>query len=461
MQQQQGTYDLVIIGSGVGGLCAGALLAHSGYKVLVLESLNRIGGRCSADYVEGFILPVGAIAIHKGGGFADTFKDVGEQMDLVDVPQLYYRIRGKDYEMPTKGSISALFGIIGQMDSDDKNKGKLMTGLVKAGASEMFMGAFRKGIKESTKDDITFKDWILQYTDNDLANEIFDCICSCMMGGHSYEVKASTVFNWFVKMGGSREVGISPKGNIVNMEKLVNSIKRDGSDVWVNSPVTKITTSGNQVTGVIVNKEGKEVTIPSKLVISDCGPKETANLVGPEILGDDYMKILRLKARPHPVTMCFVASDVPLWPEDGRPAIGMWTGTRRITSVVPFSSVCPGLAPAGQHMLFAFGAPKTSEAHMNKEEEIRQITLDLEEQMPKFKEHGRILKFVPKDVDDPFPEVRTRGPGVPCETPIKGLYNVGDAILEPGYAGSTGAALSGRKVVEIVKKNYKPSGKKK
>jgi prolycopene isomerase len=38
------TFDIVIIGSGISGLCCGALLAQSNMKVLVLEQHNKIGG---------------------------------------------------------------------------------------------------------------------------------------------------------------------------------------------------------------------------------------------------------------------------------------------------------------------------------------------------------------------------------------------------------------------------------
>ncbi|NLX50677.1 MAG: FAD-binding protein, partial [Deltaproteobacteria bacterium] len=34
-------YDVIVIGAGIGGLCAGALLAHQGRKVLVLEQAPR------------------------------------------------------------------------------------------------------------------------------------------------------------------------------------------------------------------------------------------------------------------------------------------------------------------------------------------------------------------------------------------------------------------------------------
>ena len=40
----QESYDVIIIGSGIGGLCSAALLSMKGKKVLVLEKHFKIGG---------------------------------------------------------------------------------------------------------------------------------------------------------------------------------------------------------------------------------------------------------------------------------------------------------------------------------------------------------------------------------------------------------------------------------
>ncbi len=37
-------YDAIVIGSGLGGLTAGALFAHAGHRVLVLERNYTFGG---------------------------------------------------------------------------------------------------------------------------------------------------------------------------------------------------------------------------------------------------------------------------------------------------------------------------------------------------------------------------------------------------------------------------------
>ncbi|MEG1556274.1 MAG: FAD/NAD(P)-binding protein, partial [Bacteroidales bacterium] len=37
-------YDIIIIGSGLGGLITGYILAKNGYKVMVLEKNSQFGG---------------------------------------------------------------------------------------------------------------------------------------------------------------------------------------------------------------------------------------------------------------------------------------------------------------------------------------------------------------------------------------------------------------------------------
>jgi len=56
-------YDVVIIGSGVGGLTSAALLSKEGLKVLVLEQSDRIGGCCSNYNHNGFQPDVGAVFV--------------------------------------------------------------------------------------------------------------------------------------------------------------------------------------------------------------------------------------------------------------------------------------------------------------------------------------------------------------------------------------------------------------
>jgi len=450
---EQKKYDVIVVGSGIGGLSAGALLAHKGYRTLLLEKLDVIGGRCSTMEFEGFQLPTGAMAIHKGGGLGETFNDVGSELELVMIPPLYWRLDGKDYQMPAKGSVTVMLDIINKLEVD---RTKLLGGFARAAASEKIMGAFRNSATESEKQYMTFRDWLLQYTDNFLAHNLFDSITVSLAGGHIYEMPASAVFGWFIKMGGARDVGYPPHGHLVEMEKLARVIRANG-DVWTGCPVKNIMVEKGKATGVIVEKDGQDIKIESQLVVSNSIVRKTVEMAGAENFSDDYLRMLRLRHHPQALTWTIVAGDRPLWPESGDPAILMLTGTRRITSIVPISNIVSGAAPAGQHMMFVFASPKSCLIPMNAEEEQRQIELDLKEQLPLFEKHGRILKMIPRDVTDEFCPVHAYpGLGMPVETPVKNLFCVGDSELPVGLVGTTGAVDSARRAADMIKKSYKP-----
>lgn len=56
--------DTVIIGSGIGGLSVGVLLARAGKKVLVLEQHDQAGGCCHTFHDKGFEFDTGTDTIY-------------------------------------------------------------------------------------------------------------------------------------------------------------------------------------------------------------------------------------------------------------------------------------------------------------------------------------------------------------------------------------------------------------
>ena len=42
--------EVIVIGSGIGGLCCGGLLAKAGKKVLILEAHSKPGGAAPVSY---------------------------------------------------------------------------------------------------------------------------------------------------------------------------------------------------------------------------------------------------------------------------------------------------------------------------------------------------------------------------------------------------------------------------
>ena len=74
----------VIIGAGVGGMCAGALLARRGWKVVAVERIGQVGGRSRTQDVGGYKLPRGAVSFQLTGVLPRLCEEVGAKFEVRD-----------------------------------------------------------------------------------------------------------------------------------------------------------------------------------------------------------------------------------------------------------------------------------------------------------------------------------------------------------------------------------------
>jgi len=453
----QGKYDVVVIGGGMGGMCAGALAVKEGYRTLVTEKRDRIGGRFSTEEVEGFKLMTGAPFIHISGWVPKVCKEVGVEFDLTDCLEVFYWIKGTEYKLPLTHRINALFDICSRVET---GRARLVGGIVKEIASQKIMSSFRKAISDPEKlGSTTIKEWLLRYTDNEEVHGIFDAISVGFLMAHSYEIPVYNFFHFMATQKGMNDVALSTRGNLSNMEKLAGVVKARG-DVWTNCPAKRILVNKGAVTGVVVEKDGGEVEIPCKVVISNVGITETVGLSGEENFDEGYLADMRVKMRPTPITIIHLASDKPLCMEGGESGAMLVSNARRITDAIPLTNGCPEMAPPGQHLTWACASPPSTLFPVDPEEEARQCTKDIEMIFPDLeKKNGRVLKIEVRNIDHDLPEGRTwLGPAynMQKDTPVKNLYNVGDATCSPGIGGTSGCAEGAKRILEMVKKKGKP-----
>src|SRR5205085_9601808 len=101
-------YDALVIGAGAGGLCAAARLSHDGFRVLLVESRDRVGGRASSVEEDGFVVNTGGIAIEYGGVLEETFRSVGAPWEIrVPEPATLFRLKGRELRL-SRGPLGAL-----------------------------------------------------------------------------------------------------------------------------------------------------------------------------------------------------------------------------------------------------------------------------------------------------------------------------------------------------------------
>jgi len=448
-------YDVAIVGSGIGGLCSAALLAHYGYKVLLVERLERLGGRFSTIEQEGFKVPTGAVAIATRGIIEDVFKEVGAGFEVREVDHTTVWMEGQWHDLPEKGQIRALLSLLDKIGAD---KARILGHLAKKVASEKILQAFRRDntvITEETEK-LSFRDWLSQYTDDARVIELFHALTSAISTVNDYEYPVSHWFRYVSSagQGGMPYHGIAPRGNIELAETLASTVRERGGDVWTNCPAQQIIIKEGMVSGLAIMKDGKEIDVEASVLISNIGPAQTVELAGRNNLPDDYVKQAD-SLRPAPIVHTLVASDKPLVSHSGTLLI---VGARRIVAGIPMTQYCPELAPPGQHMMVIWGTPASCLQHVDKEEEARVNLQDIREVFPDFDKHCRILRMDVRDIDDDFPALRSwMGYDMPQGTPIPNLYHVGDAVKPFGWEGLAACAKGAKLVAEQVRKRFKPA----
>lgn len=84
---------IIIVGAGPGGLCAGMLLSHRGFKVSIFDKNNEVGGRNRAIRMDGFTFDTGPTFLLMKGVLDEMFELCGKRsedyMDFVPLNPMY------------------------------------------------------------------------------------------------------------------------------------------------------------------------------------------------------------------------------------------------------------------------------------------------------------------------------------------------------------------------------------
>ncbi|MFB7718293.1 MULTISPECIES: phytoene desaturase family protein [unclassified Nocardia] len=424
----ENNWDALVIGAGAGGLLAAARLSHLGYRTLVVERLDRVGGRASTTEIDGFKVNNGAIVIELGSITEETFDEVGAKFDVRPAnPPILYRIGGKDVDVTGGG-----WGLL--LSKLTRQGAKLVKGL----------GAARddSGLPEY---ELSTADWVRKYTKNESVQGIFRNMCGSIFAVGSEELPARVFLTYFTRKTAFKKFGFCPEGTIGVWKSLAEVIEANGGQVWLSGEVRELTFDDGLVSGARIERDGETIDISCRFAVSDIGPAATVELAGKHNLPAEYIDRVAAADRPCAMITVNFASQTPL---SQAPGMLSFAKSRRLCYVANFTATCPEMAPAGWHLYAAAGIPKPAIGDFDEKAETALILDDLREEIAGF-DSARILSIaVTRDAWPPQRAVA--GFDLPHDTPIANLWNVGDGVKEYANGGTTACAETAKLVVDKI-----------
>ncbi|XP_076007890.1 inactive all-trans-retinol 13,14-reductase-like [Genypterus blacodes] len=313
--------DVIVIGSGIGGLTVGATLAKAGKKVLVLEQHDQAGGCCHTYIEKGFEFDVGLHYIgqvHENSLLRIAFDQISEgQLEFQELEQHFDTIQigmgeeKREYTMLSgktlmkthlmrqfphdTEAIEAFFKI---MKISAKKTHYLATlkllpqwaslFILKSGIGHLVTSVFRLTGTCAT-----------EYADTLTSNKDLQLIFAYLFYGvppkdSSLLINALLVHHYkrgaYYPKGGASEIAFH----------IIRTIQKYGGNCLVRAPVTQIMIDDmGAACGVKVKKGVEEVEVRAPVVVSNCGIFNTLQTLLPPEIQDKPAVQDRLKTMKH------------------------------------------------------------------------------------------------------------------------------------------------------------------
>ncbi len=479
-------YDVIVIGTGMGGSAAGAICALHGLKTLILEKNPRPGGVCSYYEKKGFHMDTGTHLFLRGndGPFGVLTKrlGMGTPIQFLQTKETCH-LKGMDLDLTIPRSLLAVFYqfIIPRALWQIKIHPKHYPSIFRLLLDIVTM----KPHEIENLDNVSLQDFIHRYTKDPKIHILLSFFMSLFFIVPPWDASAGeSIYNLqnFSKKG---DVGY-PKGGCVAVPKtFLKGAEQHGAIIKLKGEVKKIEVSNGCVKGVVLKNNEK---ITTRTIISTTMLSDTViKLTGAKFFPKPYIsRIKEIKAswtavqakiavKKKVVTAGSIVGGVPLKLKDGldedtiRNYIndlenGVISDMFPIYAPVP-SNYDPNLAPEGCQVITAVGAAPTLDVELKDGHSawIDAMMNALYEMIPDLKENiiffdawsvKTLANWIGKSTGPAYSTAMTPSQaGInrpPHETPVKGLYIAGDCGGSARGVGTELACQSGMDCADLV-----------
>ncbi len=247
-------YDIIIVGSGLGGLTAGAKLAREGKKVLLVEQHDRPGGCATTFKRKDFTFEVG---LHEMDGLdrrdmkTRIFNDLGvfDEVEFLKVPEFYHFINGR-FEITMPHDPEEAIRILTEKFPGEENG-------IKAYFDQM-LNARKKAKESEGKPEISLG----EYLDSIIHNEDLKLVLLGNLGYFHDDPYSISLSYYSIAQGSYFQGG----GNFIKggsqklSDYLSNCIQRNGGEVILKHMVTEIIAENNKAVGIKYMAAGNETS---------------------------------------------------------------------------------------------------------------------------------------------------------------------------------------------------------
>ena len=485
-------YDVIIVGCGIAGSIAGALLSRMGRKrVLILEAASQIGGRATSFRGEG---------IKDTASFRKTLATcahswVSDRTEpnletLINKNMLHgYALEagGRGAWFTNRGRVSQALAIFNKAsnfypnigfvwyDHNEKphivgrrSKYEWMTDaeysdMVRVHKEKLNVGTIANAEK---LDHVTLKDWVESLSKSEVANEFhyamgtFQTIINdpaLNSAGENIKVFLQVNETKVHITDGSWAFAGSPGHRFIT-EGFASVVQEAENDILLNAPVKEVMIQNGKAIGVVAEIEGKKTEIKAPIVICTLPPKPLLKLIPENNLSPEFIRLTKNIIHTAMVAGSFGAtrplSDFctiktnprsfyhtsTLIPESE----GLFRGNVPL-DILTLSAIAPTVAPEGKHLYAMATSILGEEAHDKKKVDlvIDRILAFFDRVFPGWRESLEFTFWTVGDTCILWRHPEDNWVDVKCPT-VEGLYFAGDTYgrrLNEG--GIEGAAHSG------------------